>query len=760
MDSNWFGDSVRWYLVLLLITWGFAPAVRWLFGSLPGRGAAVGRPAALLFVLWPTWFVSGSIGVPFTTAGIWLTLAAGAAVCWGWAYRQRWIDREWIRTLSIVEALSLAAFAAYIGLRGYTPQLAFTEKPMDMAFLTASYRTDQIPPLDPWMAGETINYYYLGYLVYGTVSRISGVSTWTGYNLALATTASMAIVGAGGAAYAIARRLDSRRMAAAAAVLAGVLVVLAGNMRAAVEFVRDPGGTIDAGWWERIGWQSSRIVVDAGASQEQTINEFPWFSLLLGDLHPHLTALPFTILALTLAIAVVLEGRVEQLDRAGWGRLVLGGALVGALYPLNSLDLPTYLVLFALAIAVVGGWNRQTLIRVAVAAVAALGAWLPFTLRFVSFAGNPDALPGWVQDLPVVPKVLTTVGLFRGDHTSAGEFLTVFGFLWAVALVYLGVNLWGHLRAHGRPAVSRWVVAAVVLVLLASVAIPAPVLVLAGVPVGLGLWLVDRARAADRLVAAIPDALIACGFGLVLITEFFYVQDSFSGRYNTLFKVYYQVWTLLGIAAAVAIVRIAAQTRGRADVRAVLAVAGTAGLLAALAYPLLATPQWTRVHGPREWQGLNSAAFMTQFSADDMAAMAWLYDNAEPGDVIVEAPGCSYQVYGQIPTSGVSAMTGVPTIIGWTGHEVQWRGGQPELFDQIGPRSADVGAIYADPQSDLLDRYDATLLYVGAYERYGTGACATAGPFPQVADPAFPGDGWEQVFASGETAIYRRTSAG
>ena len=60
---------------------------------------------------------------------------------------------------------------------------------------------------------------------------------------------------------------------------------------------------------------------------------------------------------------------------------------MGALYPLNSLDLPTYLVLLVLAIAVVGGWNRRTLEKVAVVAVASLVAWLPFTLRFVSFAG-------------------------------------------------------------------------------------------------------------------------------------------------------------------------------------------------------------------------------------------------------------------------------------------------------------------------------------------------------------------------------------
>jgi len=760
LDSSWFTDSVRWYLALVLITWGLAPAVRWLLGVLPDKGASVARPAALLFVLWPTWFLSGSIGIPFTSAGIWLTLAVLSAISWGWAYKQGWITRDWLRTLLIVEAISLAAFAAYVGLRGYTPQLAYTEKPMDMMFMTSSYRTDSIPPADAWLAGETINYYYLGYLIYGTLSRIVGISTWTGYNLALATTASMAFVAAGGAAFAIVRRTATVRAAWVGGLLAGFLVVVAGNMKAAIEFVRDPSGTWNAGWWERIGWASSRIVVDHGAQQEQTINEFPWFSLLLGDLHPHLTALPFALLAITLAIGVALAGHSEPLDRQGWGRLVLLGAIVGALYSLNSLDLPTYLVLLGLAILVVGGWNRSTLYRIAVVGVAALVAWLPFTLRFVSFAGNPGELPGWIQDLPVLPKVLTTVGFFSGEHTSASEFLTVFGVTWIISLLYLGLRFWQQTQTYGRVTPPRWFWVVVMLVLLVTVAVSAPVIVLAGVPVAVGLWLVVIARRGDRLADALPESAIAGAFGLVLITEFFYVQDVFSGRYNTLFKVYYQVWALLGIACAAAAVRLFLELRGRLEAQAVLAVLGAAGLLAALAYPVIATQQWTRVHGPRDWQGLNSAAFMTAFSADDMAAMQWLYDHARPDDIVIEAPGCSYQVYGQIPTSGVAAMTGVPTIIGWDGHEDQWRAGQLELRNQIIPRQNDVATIYANPQSDLVDTYRATLLFVGLYERNGTDACAVAGPYPSVQNPDFPGEGWEQVFASGQTAIYRRTAAG
>jgi uncharacterized membrane protein len=185
---------------------------------------------------------------------------------------------------------------------------------------------------------------------------------------------------------------------------------------------------------------------------------------------------------------------------------------------------------------------------------------------------------------------------------------------------------------------------------------------------------------------------------------------------------------------------------------------------------VIATQQWTREFGPREWKGLNSAAFMADLSPDDLAAMHWLYDHAESDDVIIEAPGCAYQVNGGIPTSGLAAMTGVPTIIGWGGHEGQWRDGQPELLGQIGTRQGDVAAIYADPSSPLVDQYDATLLYVGNYERYGTPNCVIpvpgslngetlTGPYASIANPEFPGPTWEPVFTSGETSIYRRVQS-
>lgn len=65
-------------------------------------------------------------------------------------------------------------------------------------------------------------------------------------------------------------------------------------------------------WW----WRASRVIQDydiVGGFRE-VIDEFPFFSFLLGDLHPHVLAIPFGLLAVSVALNIF---------RGGWkGRRV------------------------------------------------------------------------------------------------------------------------------------------------------------------------------------------------------------------------------------------------------------------------------------------------------------------------------------------------------------------------------------------------------------------------------------------------------
>ena len=106
---------------------------------------------------------------------------------------------------------------------------------------------------------------------------------------------------------------------------------------------------------------------------------------------------------------------------------------------------------------------------------------------------------------------------------------------------------------------------------------------------------------------------------------------------------------------------------------------------------------------------LNGAQHIEQYSPDDMKAIEWLVE-ADDG-VILEAVGGSYSGYARIST-----FSGLSTVLGWPGHESQWRGG----YDEMGNREEDIKQIYQSNNWDetlaLLQKYSVNYIYIGSYE--------------------------------------------
>jgi uncharacterized membrane protein len=220
-----------------------------------------------------------------------------------------------------------------------------------------------------------------------------------------------------------------------------------------------------------------------------------------------------------------------------------------------------------------------------------------------------------------------------------------------------------------------------------------------------------------------------------------FIRDVFSSRMNTVFKFYYQVWVLWGIGAVVATWWVWAVASPR--VRWALLAVITPVLMAALVYPAAtlggvpgSSSDWSLVgQTPRDWVEGGSAS------------VAWLRANAPAGAVIVEAVGGSYDIEGR-GYGAISAASGRPTIMGWPGHESQWRGGHPEANAQIGQREQDVATVYtsgdAATVSQILTQYRVRYIYVGPTERATYGETGLA-VFDVVAD---------EVFREGDVVIY------
>ncbi|MBA2596407.1 MAG: hypothetical protein H0V00_07250 [Chloroflexia bacterium] len=763
---HWIEATARWYAVLALVTWALAPWIRWLGNALLDHGATVARPIAVLAAIYPAWLLSSLGVIAFSTSSVVAVVIVAGLVGWFLTIQTTGLDRFWLRHLLAVEAASALLFVAYIWLRGYTPEILGTEKPMDMAFLASSGRAVTMPPLDPWFAGEPINYYYLGYVLHGTIGRLASVAPETGFNLALATAFSVTLVAAFGVVWNVARPQFGARIASLTGLLAAFMVALAGNLYAPLRLLQDTSAVVAAWWWDSesgIGWRSSRIVCDGLRVDNrcpfpaaETINEFPFFSFLLGDLHPHLMALPYTLVAIALSWNLAQSTDPPERSRAWrrWARVGLSGAIAGALSALNAWDYPTFLVLAAVGVWIGAGATLARAWRpLLVLGVSSLVAWLPFLATYDPPTADPFPTdPAWAESVPGFSTLLSVVGVHLGAHTSLAEYLTIFAIPYGFGITVVGVGL-----ARMSPRISREEVRALFFAsagtIVLGLILSAPVVPLCAIPLVLAAVQLRRGLAVGPQLFAL--LLYACAWSLSIGVEIFYVRDLFENRMNTLFKFYYQAWTLSALGAALAVVILWVALAKVPWQRAALAGAVLVTIAAGAVYPALASYQWAAQF--RSWQGLDGLAYGEAESPHEVAAIRWLSQNAQSGDVILEAAGCSYLPFGRLPFNRVSAFTGIPTVIGWGNHERQWRAGQPANLDEIGVRQSDVGRMTIDPESALLNEYRVRWLFVGDYETGNWQAeCETAGPYNGLQAETNPGPSWDEAFQAGDVRLFRR----
>ncbi len=690
----------------------------------------------------------------------------------------------WLRhNLALVlatEPVFTLAFFGWALVRAYMPEITATEKPMEFAFLNAVLQSERFPPLDPWLSGYAISYYYFGYIIAAMLTMLSGVVPAVAFNLMIALLFALAATGAFGLAfnlmalrtthYALRNPHHVSRLTfhvsrlTPYALLAPLFLLLIGNLEGFFEALHAKGwgtrafwewldikgltsapitGTwapMDNWWW----WRASRVIHDVVLGQTQeVIDEFPQFSFLLGDLHPHVLALPFALLALAAALNILrLEIRDWRLGVGSFDFLLLP-LILGGLFFLNSWDILPYgfILIAAFAVAryrVNETWNRDATRDLAVFVVA-LGAlsvllYLPFHLGFQSQAG------GILPTLFVKTRLhqyLVMFGLFvfllgaflarlafEQRALGAREWLNraalplaaIFSFPLAVMALALGILAASpHLREQARaafPAAADNFVLSVLVAFFGPLARDPALFIVLTILLTTMVVVAREYRNDDSTLFAL--LLAFTGFLLTFGVEFVYLRDQFGTRMNTVFKFYFQAWTLFSIASAYAVWYLARALRG--ITRALWFGAFAILLGASLVYPALAISN--RADDFARPPTLDGLAWLRESNPDDYAAIEWLRAHAPRGAVIVEAPGAEYS-YG----NRISAATGLPTVLGWAGHESQWRGGSKFFKDDAAgiDRAADIQRIYQTIDSKelltYLDKYAIKFVIVGQTEK-------------------------------------------
>ncbi|PJF41517.1 MAG: hypothetical protein D6737_15720 [Chloroflexi bacterium] len=829
------GDIVlSWWALVTLAGIAVFPLTLRLLSGLPDRGYTMARAAGLLVVGFTYWALA-SLGFLRNTPGnialAWLIVLTGSLVLYFRA-EDRIDMREWWgenrRVVIAGEVLFIVLLFAWALVRSFQNSLTGTEKPMELAFLSAVQRSETFPPNDPWMSGYAISYYYFGYVMSSMLSMMSNIVSTIGFNMTISLLFALTGLTSFGVAYNLVRsrafrvpgelleKASSQRTAIGVGVLGMVFVILLGNFQlplielpyqtrtapesylefwqinerttyperqqARAEGIPDTEPIVthpvnllsvdDAGaafwWWFR----ASRVLTDRNLDGTeigvQPIDEFPQFSFLLADNHPHVLALPFAMLALGLALNVLLVGRAPN-----GGEIVFYGLCLGGLAFLNAWDGPIYTVVL-LAVEGVRRLIRNGTGRLRIDDVWAIGR-LALTLLFLTLLFYLPWLVSFrSQASGVLPNLLHPT-LFRQFFIMFGPFILLLG-------AYLAVETWrGRLTGRLNLRLGLLVALSVLLVLVGAmlfltllgslvpelrgivlrfvdqnggwgVVLPqllerrvtysiTTLVLLSGIALVVArlfprhLSIVGLADVDDeqRRVVSYPPAtgfalaVAAVAMLLTLFPEFLFLRDNFAVRINTVFKFYYQAWLMFSVASAYAVYSIMRDNHLQLpspSVRLVFA-GGTALIVTAgLLYPVLGV--YNRIFlesgflasdNPR---ALTLDGGPTLVQSDDFLSITCFRDFVTDDDVVVaEAIGPAYRSqFGR-----VAGLSGVPIVLGWENHERQWRG---STYNEVaGSRAQDIALLYADVPweraQEVIDRYGIDYIFYGSSERSSYG---------------------------------------
>ncbi len=736
-----FLDTVYWLVVLQALGLSAVPVSFRLFHRLPDKGYAFSKSLSLMVIGYVTW-IGGSFGIFPTTRMTGMLIVLGLGLIGAATFlvdKTRlvlYFKTRW-RSVALTETVFVGSFLFWLLYRAFDPLIVSTEAPMDFAFLNASLIAESFPPRDPWLAGYSVSYYYFGYLMISVITEITGIIPPVAYNLGLASFAGLTSVSVFGLCLnltsLIGKRGLSRQRRNTNGYLAGLfgvmLVLCISNLLGIIEFMRAIGIKAqgffdwlqikgmempiaessliptDHWWW----WRSSRVIdtIKDGQSLDYTITEFPFFSYLLGDMHPHLMAVPFLVLTLgTLCVVAMQDGVFKRKSwRYDLSVLVFLSWLIGGTIFVNTWEAAGLFLLCSLVyyrgISIHEGFGtssvpvslaKMALALCAVAIVATL-LYIPFYLDFDSQASGI----GFVID-PVT----------RYMHWAI---------VWGIFFIPIGFMCWiGFVMIMRRQGLRQPSFVMPVVLALGPFAVWAMSAFMVGesfntvldrffhnlplvfcmlIAFVMGLTSTEQSRDGARNLV-----WIVCGVALFLIVtpEMFYLKDSFDTRMNTIFKLYYQAWILLAIATPCILYYAYdwALVQSRKFRRVGFALFGVFGvlLIGSLYYPVgsILTKSENFANNPT----LNGLNHVKRDYPGEYQAIVWLWGNAEKDSRILEAIGSDYDA----ATSRVSAATGIPTLLGWQGHEIQWRG----TSNPLAGRAELVEAMYtAREGSELLD---------------------------------------------------------
>ncbi len=663
-----------WYMAIVILGIVSLPITASVCRSLPDRGYSVSKILGILVLSYVSWILSFITGYSRIEIILSLLLLCIFSV-YIYSRSKPAIDKS---LLLRNELIFCSMFIFFLIIRSFNPEIHNGEKVNDFTLLNSILKSSNFPPQDVWLSGFRFDmYYYFGSFVIATLTKLTGISEYISYNLGMSLIPALAATAAFGIGYNLTR---SKK----AGIAAMFLLVFAGNLYPASVISAHMLG-INKSLWGEVPpiidyWGPSRVI-------PYTINEFPYFSFIFGDLHAHVIAIPFVLLAITLILSVYFSKKISKIN------IIFLSLSTGSLFVFNAWDYPTYAMLFVMVLIIWPdplsekiGIRKKIVRRLSIGISVLFLGFLIFLLYFINFKSS--SLQG------IKPVILRTELL---------NFLVIYNLFLFLILAFLLVNLPGF--KHKKKILSLLAILSIGLYFFPNFQ-TLSVFVPLGLLSGINIYNFYKKNDLNKMFASV---LIVMGLGILVFCELFYFDDLLGGlweRMNTVFKYYIQVWILWSLASAYAFFDMYMKNYRMKNI--ILLVFA---LLIALNSIYIFTGTYAKTDGFSRSPSIDGLAFMKKTNYGDYDAIFWVNTNINGTPVILEAPGSSFQ-----DTSQIASYTGRPTVIGWTTHELMWRNNWGELSQRI----ADVDTIYNTTNFQeafrLLKKYNVSYVFIGNVE--------------------------------------------
>lgn len=708
---------ISWFLIVEIIGLISFPIVLFTCSNLNDKGYSLSKTLGILLLTFMTWIL---VSLHILKFGIFSILFSGLiiliiAALLSYKYKINPIKllKENKNIIIKNELVFTMSFLVFLLILMKNPNIfySYSEDFMDYGFIKAILRTEYFPPADPWYAGSSLTYYYGGHLIIAIITLLSGVPSFIAYNIGGAMFFALTVLTSYGLGYNLTHKSSY-------GLLTALFVVVTGFLSGFLQFTAFvfPDLGIAVGYQPEnvnniIEWFLTYPFHDINRIIPNTLNFYPGFVFLQGDIHGHMTSIPFQVAYISYIYGNIVK-RTNPVSRLNHTfEILIMGIFLGFFLFINSWNYPTYVIFTGLAIAlakfrgVTSDYYAvllskipliiEPLVKIVVVSVIMYSPYLIFSSS----------------------KGFYGIGLI-GGKTQLSEFLEIF----ALFVFILATLMWFLMRNDTKT------MAGIVLLSFLLAWISGFHILIIVIPIIL-VSVIGMQKALDGKSENLSFVLLLAVTGtlLVLFCDLFYISDSYTKPYhrmNTVMKIYLEIWIFLAIASANALYFILKDSsilsgfrKKFSKAKAVWVIILISLIIASVISPLamsltLSGGKETMYGNTPSFDTLNGLDYLFNEYPRDMIAIDWIDKNIDGSHTVVEAPGDAYTY-----SSRVSSLTGLSTIIGWRSHEQMWRG----IWSGVGTRQDDANHIFNskcnEKTLELLEKYDVEYIYIGELER-------------------------------------------